>query len=159
MGCEVFKRYRIKARRRGTDEKWTEWTDADHYAQAEDHAIYCEEVGYQARIEMDDYIKELWGILGGKSDKTAEITDAILDAGFRKQDEVATKLCREIDRVLGTLIKERKILMEIAKEEEKYNALCCLAKEKATLENVRETISTIGRKYIKGVQNDTARKD
>ena len=159
MGCEVFKRYRIKAKRRGTDEKWTEWTDADSYAKAEDHAIYCEEVGYQAKIEMDDYVKELWDILGGNSYENIVKTDAILDAGFRKQDEVASKLCREIDRVLGTLIKERKILMEIAKEEESYNMLYYHATEKATLENVRETIATIGRKYIKGAQNDTARKD
>ena len=49
MTVEV-KRYKILARRKHTQEPWTNWTFADSYEEAVKHAKHIEESGYLARI-------------------------------------------------------------------------------------------------------------
>ena len=44
------KRYRIQAKRKDTDEQWTEWTIVDDYDEAVKHFKQIEELGYSARI-------------------------------------------------------------------------------------------------------------
>lgn len=47
-----MQRYAIKARRKNSKEKWTEWTEADNYERATYHAHRVEEAGYEAKIEV-----------------------------------------------------------------------------------------------------------
>lgn len=44
------KRYSVQAKRKNTDEKWTDWTAADDYEAAEKHAARIEALGYDAQI-------------------------------------------------------------------------------------------------------------
>lgn len=44
------KRYCVQAKRKNTDEKWTDWTLVDDYESAEKHAARIEALGYDAQI-------------------------------------------------------------------------------------------------------------
>lgn len=45
-----YKRYNVRAKRKNTDEKWTDWTLVDDYESAEKHAARIEALGYEAKI-------------------------------------------------------------------------------------------------------------
>ena len=73
------KRYYVMAKRKNTDEEWTDWTSVNNYGDAQRHAEHVKELGYESRIEVDKSVTRLWAILG--EDQT-ELADKILDAGF-----------------------------------------------------------------------------
>lgn len=92
------KRYIVQAKRRDTNEKWNDWTDTDNYQRALYHACRVEETGYLARIVVGDKsIEKLLDIVGRNEH---EKVDAILDAGFRKQSDVAREIFDDIERVM-----------------------------------------------------------
>ena len=92
------KRYDVQAKRRGTDEKWTEWTKVDNYQKAVNHACHAEEVGYLAKVVVQEkQIEELWDILGKNEYEKA---DAVFDAGFRKRSIVERDLILKIDQMI-----------------------------------------------------------
>ena len=92
-----MKRYHVMAKRRNKDQPWSEWTLVNNYNRAEEHARYVEEVGYAANIEIKEPgVEELWNILG-TSYEGKEKADAILDAGFRKQDVVIDEFKRRFE--------------------------------------------------------------
>lgn len=92
------KRYTVQAKRRNTDEPWTDWVDTNNYQQAVNHACHVEELGYLATIVVrHKQVEELWDILGKNEH---EKVDAILDAGFRKQNEVAREIILQIDQMI-----------------------------------------------------------
>lgn len=93
------RRYSVQAKRKNTNQEWTEWTSVDNYERAEYHAKKCEDAGYAARIIVDPQVEELWRILGG-SNPAVEQTDVILDAGFRKYEVVAREVILEIDQLI-----------------------------------------------------------
>lgn len=43
-------RYIVQAKRKNTDEKWSDWTTVDDYDEAVRHANHVTEVGYESRI-------------------------------------------------------------------------------------------------------------
>ena len=89
------KRYTVQAKRRDSNEKWSDWTDTNSYQRAVHHACCVEEAGYLAKIVVrEKQVEELWGILGKNEHEKA---DAILDAGFRKQSEVTREIFEEIE--------------------------------------------------------------
>jgi hypothetical protein len=93
------RRYVVQAKRRDTNEKWSDWTDTNNYRQAVNQARHVEEVGYLAKIVVKEkQVEELWDILGKNEHEKA---DAILDAGFRKQSEIAREIFEEIEKILN----------------------------------------------------------
>lgn len=94
------KRYNVQAKRRNTTEKWTDWTDVDNYREAVNHACHVEELGYAARIVIKDKAVEELRDIFGNSFESAEIADAVLDAGFRKQSEVIREVITEVDKLM-----------------------------------------------------------
>lgn len=44
------KRYSVQAKRKNTNEAWTDWTSVDDYDAALKHANRVEELGYSAQI-------------------------------------------------------------------------------------------------------------
>ena len=53
------KKYTVQAKRKNTDEPWTDWTDTNDYQQAVAHARRVEEAGYLANIFVrEKQIKE-----------------------------------------------------------------------------------------------------
>ena len=44
------KRYSVQAKRKNTNEKWTDWAAADDYESAVRHANRAKELGYSSRI-------------------------------------------------------------------------------------------------------------
>lgn len=96
------KRYTVQAKRRNTDEPWSDWTDTNNYRQAVNHACHVEEVGYLATIVVrEKQVEELWDILGKNEH---EKVDAILDAGFRKQNEVAKDILGIMEQMISCYI-------------------------------------------------------
>lgn len=92
------KRYIVQAKRRDTNEKWSDWTDTNNYQRAIHHACHIEEVGYLTKIVVKEkQVEELWDILGKNEHEKA---DAILDAGFQKQNEIAREIFEEIEKIL-----------------------------------------------------------
>lgn len=101
MGKLESKRYSVKAKRKNTDEKWSEWTNVDSYRDAEKHACHVEELGYAAKIVINDTaVEELRGIFGN-SYESAEFADAVLDAGFHKQSELIREVVSDIDLLIN----------------------------------------------------------
>jgi hypothetical protein len=45
-----IKRYNVQAKRKDTDEPWTDWTSVNDYQDALKHARYAKKVGYLSRI-------------------------------------------------------------------------------------------------------------
>lgn len=100
MNTEKFKRsrYTVQAKRKNKREHWTDWTDVDNYERAVYHACKVEEAGYLAKILVrEKQVEELWEILGKEEHQKA---DAILDAGFRNQDNVIRELILKIDQMI-----------------------------------------------------------
>ena len=121
------KRYCVKAKRKNTNEKWTEWTNVDNYSDAVRHACKVEEIGYAAKIVVKDKaVEELWAILGG-SNRGVEQTDAILDAGFRKQSDVIREIVSEVDNMMSCHangdIDDKRLYLLFEKLKKKYNYL------------------------------------
>lgn len=145
-----LKRYSIMAKRRDTNEEWTDWAEADTYKKAEEHARYCESVGYAAKVQADDALVELWGILGGKSYENAKTADAIYDAGFRKESAVAAKIAKRIDQFFATSIRSCVKAIREAKDAEDYRLVLDYTNEKELLEVVRYKIAAITDKYDGG---------
>lgn len=50
-----LKRYLVQAKRKGSKEEWSEWTDTDDYAEAEMHAERVRQDGYDARIIENEW--------------------------------------------------------------------------------------------------------
>lgn len=138
-----LQRYQVEAKRKFT---WTEWTEAATYKQAKAHARYCESVGYTARIVADESVEELWDILG-KTDADAEKVDAILDAGFRKESEVARKLFRRIYNHFGSRIQKCDRAIAKAEFEEDAPLLAKLKEEREELATARRLIAEYGDRY------------
>lgn len=113
-------RYSVQAKRKNTDKKWSEWTNVNSYRAAEKHACRVEEVGYDAKIVVKDKaVEELWAILGN-SYQAAEQTDAILDAGFRKEIEVTKAIFEGFETLFGKATKVSPIPEIINTKEYKY---------------------------------------
>ena len=119
-------RYEVQAKRKDTTEPWSDWARCNNYRRAEEHANKVEELGYYARIVVrEKQIKKLWGILGnmGVSGIT-ELADAIFDAGFRQQSEVAKEIFAEIDKIFCAyeylIEKESGFLSKFAELKKKY---------------------------------------
>lgn len=74
-------RYFIKAKRKNTNEKWTDWTAVDNYEEAVGHVEKVREIGYDAKLVPGSAVAKLWVILDEYENKT-ELTDKILDADF-----------------------------------------------------------------------------
>lgn len=144
------KRYRIMAKRRDTNEEWTDWADADTYKKAEEHARYCESVGYAAMVQANDALVELWSILGGKSPDNTKKADEIYDADFRKASVVAAKIAKHIDRFFATSIRNCVNAIREAKDEEDYKSVLDYTAEKELLEVVRYKIAAITDKFDGG---------
>lgn len=82
-------RYYIKARRKNTDEKWSNWTHTNHYPTALKHVEHVRALGYDAKLTLTEAVKQLWEILEGHENKI-ELTEKILDAGFCLRKTPAT---------------------------------------------------------------------
>ena len=99
------KRYDVQAKRRNSNEEWSEWTSVNNYRDAVNHACKVEELGYDANIVIKDKaVEELRGIFGN-SFESADFADAVLDAGFRKQSEVIREVMRDIVMLIGSHAK------------------------------------------------------
>ena len=96
----VPKRYTIQAKRRNTNENWSEWTNVNNYRDAVNHACKVEELGYAANIVVNDKaIEELRSIFGN-SYESADYADAVLDAGFCKRSVVVREIMNEVDKLM-----------------------------------------------------------
>lgn len=93
----MSKRYNIQAKRKNTDEPWSEWTSANHYCDAERHAVRVQRLGYDARIAPNKAVKKLWEILNND----IELTDKILDAGFCLKED-AVNSCLTLEKIERT---------------------------------------------------------
>lgn len=47
-----MQRYAVKARRKNSQEAWSEWAEADNYDRATYHARRAEEAGYEVKLEV-----------------------------------------------------------------------------------------------------------
>ena len=120
------KRYDVQAKRKNTDEKWSEWADTNNYREAVNHACHVEELGYAAKIVVrDEAVEELRNILGGNSFESADFADAVLDAGFRKQSEVIGEIMADLDTLIGCHatgeIDDKTLYLLFEKLKKKYN--------------------------------------
>lgn len=98
MGKFKRGRYTVKAKRKDSDELWTDWTDVNNYQRAVEHSCYVEEAGYLAKIVVNEkQVEELLEILGKEE---YEKVDAVLDAGFCNQTEVIRELILKIDQMI-----------------------------------------------------------
>lgn len=94
-------RYNVRAKRRDTDEKWSEWTKVNSFRDAEKQVAKAENAGYSAKIEVTDKsVEELWKILENTFD-SKDGADAILNAGFRKPNEVIEEFIRHFNNYIG----------------------------------------------------------
>lgn len=111
-----MERYEIEAKRRNTDEGWSAWDTAKNFYKALEHAEYVEKVGYKSRLVVHPEVKEMWEILGNEGDVKVT-TDAIFDAGFRKESVVKESVTKSVTKNVA-----KKILSEIRKAAEQYDA-------------------------------------
>lgn len=74
-------RYFIKAKRKNTNEKWTDWTNVDTYDEALRQVKHVFEVGFEGKLVPNSAVAKLWEILDEYENKV-ELTEQILDAGF-----------------------------------------------------------------------------
>ena len=95
------KRYCVRAKRRNTKEKWSEWTNVDNYRDAVRHACHVEELGYAAKIVTRDKVVDELRSIFGNSFESADYTDALLDAGFCKRSDVVKEIMSELDNLIG----------------------------------------------------------
>lgn len=156
MENKYFKptRYAVKAKRRGTNEPWSAWTDVDNYYRAMHHTVKCESVGYDAEMVIKEpAVEELWKLLSEEGD-IKEKTDAILDAGFRKESAVAKEIFARINELLRAVIAEVEEDKETAKEENQPDRLMrCIADLRIYLQ-VRSILEVIENKYVGEKQDE-----
>lgn len=133
-----MKRYTIQAKRKGTNEKWSEWTNENYYDAAIKHVSHIEDdLGQCGRIVYnDDGIEELWGLLGG--DK--ELADKILDAKFRKEHRVMEETLNRIIIQLNAIIFANEKALRQAKEDENADDTLLYATKKAAFLEVKEML-------------------
>ena len=119
------KRYIVQAKRKNSNEKWSEWTNINNYREAVRHARHVDELGFDAKIVVKDKaVEELWAILGG-SNQAVEQTDAILNAGFRKWSEVMREIMSDVDELICDHatgdICDKELYLRFKKLKKKYN--------------------------------------
>ena len=121
------KRYSVQAKRKDTNEKWTEWTSVDNYLEAVRHACHVEEVGYAANIVVKDKAVEELRNIFGNSFESADYADAVLDAGFRKESEVIREVMSDMDKLIDCHstgdIDDRNLYLLFEKLKKKYDYL------------------------------------
>lgn len=111
-------RYAVMAKRRGENEPWSDWTAVNNYYRAIQHTVKAENAGYDAKMVIkDDAVKELWEILGKKDLDVREQADAILNAGFCKQSEVAKKIFADMRKEIFEAMKSNRFAIEEHQEE------------------------------------------
>ena len=144
------KRYQIQAKRKGVGEKWSEWTNEDHFEDAVAHVKHIKnDLGHCGRVvPHEGGVRELWNILGMELSVT-EKADAIFDAGFRLQEESARIIFSSINRAfnkrLRALNEEINLLDEVGNE----GVALELKKQRAVLENAFELLHAIEKCYVK----------
>lgn len=98
MGKFKRGRYTVKAKRKDSDEPWTDWTDVNSYRDALKHSCRVEEAGYLAKIVVrEKQVEELWKILG---ENNFDEADAVFDAGFRNQNDAIREIILKIDQMI-----------------------------------------------------------
>lgn len=155
MNSKYFKpvRYSIKAKRRNENEPWSDWTAVDNYYRAMHHLVKCETIGYDAELVIKEpAVEELWKLLSAEGD-VKEKTDAILDAGFRKENVVAAEIFARINELLRVVIADVEEEKKTAKEENEPECLMrCIADLRIYMQ-VKSILDVIENKYV-GEKND-----
>lgn len=91
------KRYAVKAKRKKFKQPWSDWTESNNWNRTTEIARHIEELGYSSVIEIKEPgVTELWEILDATC-VAKEMTDAILDLGFRKQDAVINEFISRLE--------------------------------------------------------------
>lgn len=89
-------RYKVMAKRKNTNERWTEWRDADTYNSAKEGTNHVERCGFVPKIFIkDEAVEKVWAILEGDG-TTTEKTDAILDIKDKAVAEATRKMAENI---------------------------------------------------------------
>lgn len=101
MGARIgyTPKYYIQAKRKGTNEEWSEWTGAENYQRALEHVEYARKVGYDSRLVPSRAVKRLWDILEGVENKI-ELTEKIIDADFCLRDEAVNATISNLKRAI-----------------------------------------------------------
>ena len=150
MSSKYFKapRYVIKAKRRNENEPWSEWTAVDNYYRAMHHLVHVENVGYESKmIIREPAVEELWQLLSAEGD-VKEKADAILDAGFRKENVVAREIFARINDLLRAAITEAEEEKETAKEENQPDRIIrCIADPRIYMQ-VKTILEVIEKKDV-----------
>lgn len=108
-----MKRYSVKAKRK-KEKGWSEWTPIDNYQRAIQHFHHVEELGYDAKITINEAgVEELWDLLGGDT----ELADKIFDAKFRKESRVAKEILAKIHEVIRQAIRQNLDMEEVCEDE------------------------------------------
>lgn len=156
MNSKHFKsaRYAVKAKRRSTNEPWSAWADVDNYYRAMHHLVKCEYAGYDAKLVIKEpAVEELWKLLSAEGD-VKEKTDAILDAGFRKENVVAREIFARINDLLRAAITEAEEEKETAKEENQPDRIIrCIADLRIYMQ-VKTILDVIENKYVGDKQDE-----
>lgn len=156
MENKYFKpvRYSIKAKRRNENEPWTDWTAVDNYYRAMHHLVKCEYAGYDAKMVIKEpAVEELWKLLSADGD-VKEKTDAILDAGFRKENVVAAEIFAKINELLRAVISEAEEEKDTAREENQPDRLMrCIADLRIYMQ-VKSILEVIENKYVGDKQDE-----
>jgi hypothetical protein len=147
-------RYVVKAKRRGTNEPWSEWTLVNDYYRAMHHLVKCETIGYDAELVIKEpAVEELWKLLSAEGD-VKEHTDAILDAGFRKEIVVAKEIFAKINELLNAIIESLEEEKDTAREEDQPELLMrCIADLRIYMQ-VKTILDVIENKYVGGKQDE-----
>lgn len=156
MSSKYFKRMRyvVKAKRRGTNEPWSEWTLVNDYYRAMHHTVKCENAGYDAKmIIKDEAVEELWKLLAAEGD-VKEHTDAILDAGFRKETVVAKEIFAKINELLSAVIESLEEEKDTAREEDQPELLMRCIADLSIYMQVKTILDVIENKYVGDKQDE-----
>lgn len=147
MGDFAGKRYIVQAKRKSANEDWSEWTQADSYKRATEHARKVEELGHLSRIVPSQSAERLLTILND-----TEKADEILDAGFRLQSEVVKDVFSSINYALDKLFRQNEIAMETHKTHERTDSVIHCLSKKMAFESVKEAMSKVEKRYTKGAK-------
>ena len=156
MKTKYFKptRYQIQAKRRGENEPWSNWTDVDNYYRAMHHLVHVENVGYDAKLVIKEpAVEELWKLLSAEGD-VKEKTDAILDAGFRKESVVAEEIFMRINELLRAVINEVEEQKETAKEDKDNELVMKCISDLGAYRQVKAILDVIENKYVGDKQDE-----
>ena len=140
-------RYDVQAKRRDSNEKWSEWTKVNSYREALKHAKHIMELGYLPNIVVKDVaVQELWEILD-KGNEVMDSADAILDAGFCKQSKTAAEIFRRINECLHVVEKSLDKEIFEANEEKQTEKMLALIGEKTVYRQVHSILDAVEQKY------------